>query len=111
MIATDEGTYEFYIVVGYEFSTRGEMFSDHLLYESMNVYDTYNKLTVIVRGANPCVTTGLYVEDLTIDAILGQVNTIVNPVDNGECEFTIEVVDSMGTDLVDYYAAYPELVF
>ena len=48
MVATDAGTYEFYIVTGYQYSTRGEFFSDHLLYESMSVYDTYNKLTVIV---------------------------------------------------------------
>ena len=110
MIATDEGTYEFYIVAGYEYSTRGEMFSDHLLYESMNVYDTYNKLTVVVLGANPCVG-GFNVQDLAYDIILGQENSLDIPFDNGECEFYIEVVDSMGTDLIDYYSPYPEIVF
>lgn len=53
--ATDPGTYEFYLVAGFEGATRGEMFSDHLLYESMNTYDTYNKLTLVVRDENPCV--------------------------------------------------------
>ena len=110
MIATDEGTYEFYIVTGYQYSTRGEMFSDHLLYESMNVYDTYNKLTVIVPGANPCVG-GFNVQDLAYDIILGQVNTLDVPFDNGECEFYLEVVDVYGTDLIDYYSPYPEIVF
>jgi hypothetical protein len=69
------------------------MFSDHLLYESMNVYDTYNKLTVIVLGANPCVG-GLIIWNLVYDIILGQVNTLDVPFDNGECEFYLEVVDS-----------------
>ena len=110
MVATDEGTYEFYIVTGYQYSTRGEMFSDHLLYESMNVYDTYNKLTVIVLGANPCVG-GFNVQDLAYDIILGQENTLDIPFDNGECEFYIEVVDVYGTDLIDYYSPYPEIVF
>ena len=111
MVATDEGTYEFYIVTGYQYSTRGEMFSDHLLYESMSVYDTYNKLTVIVVGPNPCVA-GWNTQELQCDIILGEETICDIPFDNGECEFTIELVNPQADDpdfdyLPHYNTNYP----
>ena len=106
MVTTDEGTYEFYFVVGYKYSTRGEMFSDYLLYESMGVYDTYNKLTVIVYPPNPAVC-GWNVQDLYCTSILGQENICEVPFDNGECEFTMEMLwPEYGDDSYEYLAYY-----
>ena len=80
------------------------MFADYLKFVEQSTYETYNKLTVNVEEGNPCVE-GFNAQDLTADIILGQVNEIDIPFDDGECKFTLEVVYADETS-VDFGAMY-----
>ena len=83
------------------------MFSDHVLYESMGIYDTYNKLTLVVREPNPCVA-GWNTYDLVCQLVMGEETICDIPFDNGECEFSIELTwppSGSGPDF-DYLTYY-----